>query len=283
MSDGKKSWLITGCGSGFGALLAQSVLDMGDAVAATDIRIDMLQGLTAQDPANLLQCDIDVTNWESIDHAVKATLAHFGEIDVLVNNAGVGLGGPYEENDWAQIRRVMEVNALGTMAVTRAVLPSMRERARGRIINISSDSGLFGQPLQTAYSASKYAVEGFSEALAHELAPLGIFVSIVEPCGMYATAMPKGAIAEAERRVSSHSPYFPMVQAMMKQAKAGLADAQSPQIVVDAVMEAASLPEPPLRLPVGPADRLHVIHARHQMPDADFVRMIREHLIAGSK
>jgi NAD(P)-dependent dehydrogenase (short-subunit alcohol dehydrogenase family) len=280
MSDGKKSWFITGCGSGIGKLLAQSVLEMGDAVAATDVRLDSLDGLQSSDPANLFKCEIDVTQWESIHHAVAAALAHFGEIDVLVNNAGVGLGGPFEENDWPQIRRVMEVNALGTMAVTRAVLPSMRDRARGRIINISSDSGLFGQPLQVAYSASKYAVEGFSESLAHEVAPLGIFVSIVEPCGMYATAMPKGAIADAEKRVSSHSPYFPMIESMMTQAKAGLEEAQSPQIVVDAIMEAASLPEPPLRLPVGPADRLHVVHARHQMPDADFVRMIREHLIS---
>lgn len=279
MSDAKKTWLITGCGSGFGALLAQSVLDIGDQVAATDLRIDMLASLRSAEPTSLFKCDLDVTNSESIHHAVAATLAHFDEIDVLVNNAGIGLGGPYEENEWSMIRQVMEVNALGTMAVTRAVLPSMRQRARGRIINISSDSGLFGQPLQTAYCASKYAIEGFSEALAHELAPLGIFVSIIEPCGMYATAMPRDAIALAEKNSGSHSPYHIMVEAMMKQAKAGLADAQSPQIVVDAIMEAASLPEPPLRLPVGPADRLHVIRARNQMPDADFVRMIREHLM----
>ncbi|MBY0589110.1 SDR family oxidoreductase [bacterium] len=279
MSNGKKSWLLTGCGSGFGSLLAQAVLDIGDQVAATDLRIDMLSSLKTSDPSLLFKCDMDVTDWESIDHAVQATLSHFGEIDVLVNNAGIGLGGPYEENDWPQIRKVMEVNALGTMAVTRAVLPFMREKARGRIINISSDSGLFGQPLQTAYCASKFAIEGFSESLAHELAPLGIFVSIIEPCGMYATAMPRNAIADAERRSFSHSPYRGMVEGMMKLAKAGLEQAQNPQMVIDAIMEAANLPEPPLRLPVGPEDRLHVIHARHQMPDADFIRMIREHLL----
>lgn len=279
MADDARVWLVTGCGSGFGAKIAQQILDFGEQVAATDINAASLSHLTVDDDRRLFTAEMDVTSWESVQRGVEAVLARFDRIDVLVNNAGLGLGGPYEESDWPAIERVMSVNTLGVMAVTRAVLPWMREHARGRIINISSDSGQFGQPMQVAYSASKFAVEGFSEALAHEVDPLGISVSIVEPCGMFATPMPANAMTEAEQRTAPDSAYRRMVDALLNKAKAGMSEAQDPRIVVDAVIELADAPDPPLRVAVGPEDRLQVLHARHQMPDADFIRMIRQHLL----
>ena len=162
-------WLITGCATGFGALLAQQVLDRGEVVVATDKNVTALEHLQPPDASLLLTAQIDVTNDDEIRQGVDAALDRFGKIDVLVNNAGVGHGGPIEEATMDQVRFVMNVNALGMIAVTKAVLPHMRARGEGHIINISSDSGKVGFPFQGLYTAAKHAVEGFSEVLWHEV------------------------------------------------------------------------------------------------------------------
>lgn len=167
-------WLITGCATGFGASLAQRVLDRGEAVAATDKDVTALGHLRTSDPALLLTAQMDVTDDDEIARAVRTTLERFGRIDVLVNNTGVGHGGPIEEATMGEVRFVMDVNALGVMSVTKAVLPQMRKRGAGHIINLSSDSGKVGFRFQGLYTAAKHAVEGFSEVLWHEVSPFGV-------------------------------------------------------------------------------------------------------------
>ena len=184
------------------------MLDRGEAVAATDKDVTALGHLRTSDPALLLTAQMDVTDDDEIARAVGATLERFGRIGVLVNNAGVGHGGPIEEATMGEVRFVMDINALGVMSVTKAVLPQMRERGAGHIINLSSDSGKVGFPFQGLYTAAKHAVEGFSEVLWHEVSPFGVQVTIVEPCGMFKTAMPRDAIDGALEQVKVDSPYY---------------------------------------------------------------------------
>jgi acetolactate synthase-1/2/3 large subunit len=269
-------WLITGCATGFGAMLAQKVLDRGEAVVATDRDIGTLEHLQAPDPSRLLKAQIDVTRDDEISTAVEAALERFGRIDVLVNNAGVGHGGPIEEATMGEVRLVMDVNALGVMAVTKAVLPHMRARGEGHIINISSDSGKVGFPFQGLYTAAKHAVEGFSEVLWHEVQPFGVQVTIVEPCGMFKTAMPRDAIDGAMENVKPDSPYYAWASHMGKEMQAGWEHSTDPGLVVKAILEVADADKPPLRRRAGLRDRTGLVGLRNQMPDEEYVEFIQK-------
>lgn len=140
---------------------------------------------------------LDVTSPASVERAVKATLEKFGRIDVVVNNAGYGQWGVFEQTPDAKVRELFEVNLFGVMNVTRAVLPHFREHKAGLFVNISSGAGVFGLPVSTVYNASKFALEGYSEALWYELTALGIGVKVVEPGGVLATRFGERAQAEA--------------------------------------------------------------------------------------
>ena len=274
-------WLITGCATGFGALLAQKVLDRGEVVVATDKDVRALAHLRAHDPSRLLTLQMDVTKDEEIAQAVQAALERFGKVDILVNNAGVGHGGPIEEATMDEVRFVMAVNALGVMAVTKAVLPHMRARGAGHIINISSDSGKVAFPFQGLYTAAKHAVEGFSETLWHEVHPFGVKVTILEPCGMFKTGMPRSAIERALERVTPESPYYTWASQMGKAMRAEWEHATDPHVVADAILEVADMEQPPLRRRVGPPDRTGLVGLRNQMPDDEYVEFIRK-LTAGA-
>jgi NAD(P)-dependent dehydrogenase (short-subunit alcohol dehydrogenase family) len=176
-------WLITGCSTGFGRELAREVLARGwnAAVTARDpaaIR-DIVQGNEAQ----AIALQLDVTQPAQIASAVRDTVSRFGTIDVLVNNAGYGYCGAVEEASDTDIREVFETNFFGLVAMTRAVLPRMRAQGRGAIVNISSVGGRMAQPGSGFYSATKFAVEGLSDALRKEVCPLGLNVVVVEPGG----------------------------------------------------------------------------------------------------
>ncbi len=272
----QRVWLITGCATGFGALLAQAVLDRGERVAATDKDADALAHLKPQDPAQLLTVAMNVADEASVRRGVQAVLDRFGRVDVLVNNAGLGIGGPFEEMDMARVRRVFDVNILGMMAVTQAVLPTMRRQGGGRIINLSSDSGVVGFPFQNVYTATKFAVEGWSECLAHEVYPFNISITLIEPCGMFKTAMPSGAIAEAAQRNSPASPYYERVKGLAETMGPAWEASTDPMEVPKAILEVADLAAPPLRRRVGPADRTGLLSLRRQLPDEDFVQLIRQ-------
>lgn len=174
-------WFITGCSTGLGRVLAQELLAAGHRVAASARSPESLAGLDPGDPARFLALRLDVTDPAQVASAVEAAAAHFGRLDVLVNNAGYGVVGALEEVPEPEIRRVFETNVFGLMAVTRAVLPVMRAQGSGVVLNISSIAGFTATPGFGIYNATKFAVEGLSEALALDVAKLGLRVHIIEP------------------------------------------------------------------------------------------------------
>ena len=176
-----KTWLITGCSSGFGRSMAECALEMGDNVVVTARNLEAIADIARKDPEGAFPLPLDVTNQASMERAVDAALERFGRIDVLVNNAGYCLRGAVEECSMEQIRRQFETNFFGLVGLTKLVLPHMRERRSGTIVNFSSIAALYGAEGSAFYSATKCAVEGFSMGLSKELEPLGIKVLVIEP------------------------------------------------------------------------------------------------------
>ncbi len=178
-----KVWFITGCSTGFGRQLSQEALQLGHQVAVTSRNTDDIKELVDQYPETAIAIKLDVTKPAEIKAAVAAALEKFGHIDVLVNNAGIGYFGAIEESEEDEIRRMFEINFFGLANVTKEVLPIMRKQRSGHIVNISSVGGLVAFPGVGFYNATKFAVTGYSEALAKETAHLGIKVTVVAPSG----------------------------------------------------------------------------------------------------
>ena len=179
----KKVWFITGCSTGFGRALAKRLLEDGYRVAVTARDISKVQDLVDINKENALPLALNVTDKAQVKDAIAKAEAYFGGIDVLVNNAGFGYLGAIEESDETEVRSMFETNFWGLAEVTRAALPKMRERKSGTIVNISSIGGFVGFPGVGYYNATKFAVNGFSEALKKEVEPLGIKVLLVQPSG----------------------------------------------------------------------------------------------------
>ncbi len=182
-SVSNRVWLITECSSGFGQALALAVIAHGDQLVATARKVEQIAPLASKHPISVRVMALDVTNVGQTQTTVKAALDAFGHIDVLVNNADYELFGAFEELSDEQIRQQLEVNLFGAMNVTRAVLPFMRTQRSGHLLQMSSLEGQAGFAGNAAYAASKFALEGWSEALSKELAPFDIKVTIVEPGG----------------------------------------------------------------------------------------------------
>jgi len=236
-------WFITGASSGFGRVLAQTVLARGERVAATARDIGKLADLGA------FAAQLDVTDQGSVAAAVNAVLAEYGRIDVLVNNAGHGLVGALEELTDAQARQVLETNVFGVLNVTRAVLPQLRAQRSGHIVQLSSVGGVVGNPGHALYATSKFALEGMSEALAGEVGPLGIRVSIVEP-GPFRTDF-------AGRSMAFSTPiedYRDTPAGLMRQRFSSQDGVQpnDPAKAAEAIVKLVDTPDAPLRLPLGP-------------------------------
>jgi NAD(P)-dependent dehydrogenase (short-subunit alcohol dehydrogenase family) len=179
----KKVWLITGCSTGFGRELAKEVLSKGYNAAVAARNTDDIKDIVAAYPESSIAVKLDVTVTSDITSAVKNTIERFGQIDVLVNNAGIGYFAAIEESEDEQVRRMFEINVFGLAKMTQEVLPHMRKQRSGHILNIASIGGLRAFPGVGFYNATKFAVDGFSEALSKEVAPLGIKVTIVAPSG----------------------------------------------------------------------------------------------------
>ena len=177
----KPVWFITGCSTGFGRALATQVLERGYSVVITARDKHDIRELADKGDALLLK--LDVTNPKQVKRAVKKALHEFGHIDVLVNNAGIGYFGAIEESEDSRVRRMFDINLFGAGSVIGAILPGMRENRSGIIVNISSIGGMCSAPALGYYSATKFALEGMSEALRQEVEPLGIKVMVVEPSG----------------------------------------------------------------------------------------------------
>ena len=214
MPNNQKVILITGTSSGFGLLTAARLGSRGHFVYATMRDLKKQQPLLDEAAKRKGQVNVralDVTQTASITKVVEEIKNYHGHMDVLINNAGFGLGGFFEDLSDDEIRGQMEVNFFGVQNVTRAVIPLMREQGRGRIINISSIAGQTASPCLSAYNASKWALEGFSESLYHELALFGIDVVLIEP-GSYPTKIFFDNARYAKNFNNRQSPYYPFSQ-----------------------------------------------------------------------
>ena len=179
----KKVWFITGCSTGFGRELAKEVLAKGYSAVVTARNTADIEALTMEYPDTAISVALDVTIPSQIEAAVHKAIEKFGRIDVLVNNAGIGYFGAVEESEDEEVRRMFEINVFGLAKMTQAVLPYMRKQRSGHILNVASIGGLRSFPAVGFYNATKYAVDGLSEALNKEVAPLGIKVTIICPSG----------------------------------------------------------------------------------------------------
>jgi NAD(P)-dependent dehydrogenase (short-subunit alcohol dehydrogenase family) len=257
-------WLITGTSAGFGQAIARAAIDRGEAVIATARRPETLERLVASAPEQVLAVQLDVTKQDTIHTAVAVALDRFGRIDVLVNNAGYGTVGAVEEVAMADLRTVMETMFFGAVALTQAVLPHMRGRRSGAIIQISSMGGQISAPGFAAYCSAKWALEGISECLAAEVAPLGIRVMIVEP----------GAFRTEFGGVRLHrSAELPAYAETVGPTRAGL-DAMDgtqpgdPAKAAAAIIRALDDPDAPLHVALG-ADAVDAIRAAQLQRTAD--------------
>ncbi|QAY95273.1 short-chain dehydrogenase/reductase [Methylovirgula ligni] len=241
-------WFITGCSTGFGRALAQAALAHGFRVVATARDPETLAGLAAGHEDRILTLPLDVAKASQIQAAVEEARRRFGHIDVLVNNAGYGYLAAVEEGDDADIRALFETNFFGLAAVTRAVLPDMRTRRHGTIVNIASVAGLIGFPGSGYYAATKFAVEGFSESLAQEVAPLGLHVVLVEP-GPFRTDWAGRSLKQSPRFIADYGE----TADKRRLATAGYSGKQpgDPARAAQAIIEAVQSPAPPLHLVLG--------------------------------
>ncbi len=196
-------WFITGCSTGFGRELAKLTIDRGWPTVVTARGRDRVADL-ADGKDHVLALDLDVTDMKQISDAVAAAEQTFGRIDVLVNNAGYGYQASIEEGEEGEIRAMFDANVFGLFAMTRAVLPGMRARRKGHILNITSMAGFMGLPSSGYYAASKHAVEGFSDALSLEGAPLGIKVTCVEP-GPFRTDWAGRSLKQTPSRIADYA------------------------------------------------------------------------------
>ncbi len=243
-----KTWLITGCSSGLGEALADAVLQRGDRLVATARQADSLDDLIARYPNTARAVAVDVTKAGDAASAIRLAEETFGGLDVLVNNAGFGFVGAVEEAEPAEYRPVFETNVFGLIETTRAALSAMRRSGHGRIVNLSSGAGIAGGAGSGFYCASKFAVEGFSEALAQEVAPFGIRVIIVEP-GPFRTEFLGRSINAAKREMPEYADTagrFRTYRAANDGKQAG-----DPTKAAIVILKAVDAPEPPLHLPLG--------------------------------
>lgn len=267
----KKTVLITGCSSGIGKTTAYFYAEQGWNVVATMRDIRMGADL-AQTGITVLQ--LDVQDKHSIAQALDQAISRFGRIDVLVNNAGFGLFGVFESIPDEKIRQQFDVNLFGVMDVTRSLLPHFRQNKAGVIVNISSGAGVFTLPMLSLYCASKFALEGFSEALSYELLPLGIQVKIVEPGGVVSTNFGQRSAAEAGY-VNAVADYADFTAATA-QVFAGLRQTRlGTELDVAKVIYQASIDDSEQLRYVATEDIKPLLQARRESCESDYIQMMR--------
>jgi NAD(P)-dependent dehydrogenase (short-subunit alcohol dehydrogenase family) len=243
-----RTWVITGSSTGFGRLLAEEVLKIGDNVVATVRKVEQIADLAQKNPDHALALPLDVTNQQQVDDAVAVTLKRFGRVDVLVNNAGYGVTGAIEEVSDAELEPMYATNVFGLLRVTRAFLPQLRKQRSGHILNLSSIGGLAASPGWGLYQSTKFAVEGLSEALAQELAPLGIRVTIIEP-GPFRTDFLGRSGVEAKTRIEDYRNTADNARAY--RAEQHGRQPGDPLKAIQAMIQVVESPNPPLRLLLG--------------------------------
>jgi len=252
-------WFITGASRGFGALITAEALAAGDAVVAT-----------ARDPSTvaarfgendrLLPLKLDVTNEAEAHAAAEAAIKKFGRIDILLNNAGYGLLGAVEEASAEEVQRLFATNVFGVLSVTRAILPHMRRQHSGHVINISSIGGYRAYPGWGVYGSTKFAIEGITEALAGEVAPLGIHATVVEPGFFRTDFLDDNSLVHTRQQLADYD-------ASVGQTRSAAGDLNHQQLgdpakLAKAMMVLANAPNPPVRLPLG-SDTVKRIEAKN--------------------
>lgn len=245
-----KVWLITGSSSGLGRALAEQLLEQGYPVAATARKPEVLDDLKKKYGAQLLCPALDVTYSTQIQSAVQQIIDHFGRIDVVVNNAGYGLIGAIEEVAEEEIRAQMETNFFGALDVIRVILPHFRKQKSGHFLNISSIAGFRGSAGAGIYNATKFALEGISEALAKEVAHLGIRVTIVEP-GPFRTDFGGRSIVDTGRHLEDYASTAGKMREYYQAAHGK--QVGDPIKAAEAMIKAVESNEGFLRLPLGQA------------------------------
>ena len=241
-----KVWFITGTSRGFGRVWAEAALERGDRVAATARNTDTLTELAERHGDNVLPLALDVTDKAAVDAAVAQAHDQFGALDVVVNNAGYGHFGTIEEATEEEARAQIETNVFGALWVTKAVLPIMREQGSGHIIQVSSIGGVNAFPTLGLYHASKWALEGFSQSLAAEVAGFGIHVTIVEPGGFATDWAGPSAVHSAPLAA-----YDDLREARARQRRSF--EPGDPQATGAAILKVVDADEPPLRIFFGKA------------------------------
>ena len=266
MQQDSSVWFITGCSTGFGKELAKLVLDRGWRAVVTARKPEQLEDLVQSYGENVLALPLDVTNKEQVTAAMQQAEAKFGKIDVLVNNAGYGYLAAIEEGEEDQVRAMFETNFFGLMDLTQRVLPGMRKRGSGTIVNVSSIGGLTSFAATGYYHATKYAVEGMSESLAIEVAPLGIKVLIVEP-GPFRTDWAGRSLLESKIVIAD---YDKTAGERRRQSKERSGKQPGDPIRgAEAIITAVTSDDPPLRLLLGkPA--LDLAHKKIDSMEQDF-------------
>lgn len=244
----EKVWFITGCSTGLGRAIAKEALLSGAKVAITARNVESIADLAKSYPANALLLPLDVTNQAEIDSAVAATKNKFGRIDVLVNNAGSGVIGAIEEVPEEEARKIFEINFFGLFNVTRTVLPIMRAQKSGYIINIACLGGLVATFGLGIYNATKFAVEGLSEALAQEIEPLGIKITLIEPGPLRTDFTTRSSM-----QTFSHIKDYDQTRGVLCNIIDQYNKKQpgDPQKAAQVIVQLANNPVPPLHLPMG--------------------------------
>lgn len=269
-----KTILITGCSTGIGRMTAKYFQEKGWNVAAT-VRSNPEQDTELNALENVLVVALDVTKEDAIKNAVAKTVGRFGKIDVLLNNAGYGSYGILEATPEKAIRMQFDVNVIGTLLVSKNVIPHMRKEGDGTIINISSMGGKISFPLGTLYHGSKFAVEGMSEALSFELEAIGVKVKMIEP-GMINTNFEETVMKNlnVDPDMTEYGAFLQKVTAGMQQAGS---NSSEPIIVAEKIYEAATDGKSQLRYIAGP-DAEQIIAARKQMDDDSYMAMIKQQM-----
>lgn len=241
-------WFITGTSQGFGRELVRAALRRGDSVIATSRQPQAVATAFPKAAERLLTASMDLREPAQISSVVKEAVARFGRIDILVNNAGYGVTGAVEEASEKEIAALYETNVFGLLRVTRAVLPHMRKQRSGHIVNLSSIGGLTGLPGWGIYNSTKFAVEGLSEALAAELAPLGIGVTVVEP-GPFRTEFLGSSLVKTANTLPDYEATAGKTRtsAVERNGK----QQGDPAAAADAIVQAVTSPHPPLHLLLG--------------------------------
>lgn len=265
-----KVWFITGASRGFGVLTAQKALERGDFVVATARDPQTVIAALGEHP-NLLALRLDVKLEAQAITAAQQAVARFGRIDVLVNNAGYGLLGAVEEASAEEVRAVYETNVFGLLNVTRAVLPVMRKQGSGHVMNISSVGGYSSYAGWGVYGSTKFAVEGLSEAMAMELEPLGIKVTVVEPGFFRTDFLDASSLVATRERIGDYA----ATVGAMREFAAGVNHAQpgDPLKLAGALLQLADSDTPPIRLQLG-SDTVQRVRAKNQFVEKEMAEWL---------